>query len=214
MAEPSVLGRHDGLVALDKPAGWVTHAARPEERHDLRAWAHAHVDRRLEPVHRLDRETSGVVLFAADPAVRARLGEAFQRGEVHKSYLALVIGHAHRKGVIRHPLHPDHPGPPEPAVTRYALREALGGFSLLEVRPETGRKHQIRRHLQQIGLPLVGDARYPGRRRVRVPAFPGRLWLHALRVEVPGGAAFESPLPGELERTLAALREGTRVATA
>ncbi len=90
-------------------------------------------------------------------------------------------------------------------MTRYALAEALGAFSLLRVRPETGRKHQIRRHLHGIGLPLVGDTRYRGRFRP-VPGFPGRLFLHAWRLSLPDGRSFESPLPPELEACILELR--------
>ena len=118
-------------------------------------------------------------------------------------------GHAHKKGVIRVPLSPDDGGAPQAAVTRYRLEEALGAFSLLRCEPETGRKHQLRRHLQGIGLAVVGDTRYPPRRRLRVPAFPGRLFLHAAVLALPDGRRFESPLPPELARCLEALRGGS-----
>lgn len=216
-AEPAVVAVDGDLVALAKPAGWVVHAAMPGETHDLRAWcsgpgvaSRPDLPRGLEPLHRLDRDTSGVVLFAADPATRARVGRAFMDGAVRKTYLALVVGHAHKKGVVRAPLAPDTGGPPQDAVTRYRLEEALGGFSLLRVMPETGRKHQIRRHLAGIGHPLVGEDRYAGPRRVRVPAFPGRLFLHAAEVELPDGRTFAAPLPPELARCLEALRAGAK----
>jgi 23S rRNA-/tRNA-specific pseudouridylate synthase len=208
MSEPTILLHEGSLVAVAKPAGWVVHPARPDEPADLRAWLAEQpgLPAGLDPIHRLDRETSGVVLYAADPALKGSLGIAFAEGRVHKTYLALVIGRAHQKGVIRTPLSPDHPGPPQAALTRYRLHEKLGGFSLLRVNPETGRKHQVRRHLHGIGLPLVGDSRYPPPRRVRVPGFPGRLWLHAWRLELPDGRVIEAPLPPELEATLVALR--------
>ena len=139
MTEPSILALQDDLVALDKPAGWVVHAAMRDERFDLRAWCAANptLPKGLEPLHRLDRDTSGVVLYAADPAVRAAIGAWFREGKIEKSYLALVQGHAHRKGVIRAQLAPDDGGAPQDAVTRYRLVEALGGFSLVRctIRP-------------------------------------------------------------------------------
>lgn len=210
MPEPTVLLLAPDIVAIDKPTGWVVHAAMRDEPHDLRAWcaSRPELPRRLEPLHRLDRETSGVVLYAADPEVRARVGKWFMAGEIDKEYLALVQGHAHRKGVLRAPLAPDDGGAPQDAVTRYRLEEALGAFSLLRVVPETGRKHQIRRHLHGIGLAVVGDTRYPPRRRMRVPAFPGRLFLHAARLRLPDGRAFESPLPDDLAACVAVLRAG------
>ncbi len=208
MPEPSILAVDGDLVAVDKPAGWVAHAAMEAETHDLRAWLAAQPDlpRGLEPLHRLDRDTSGVVLYAASERTRADIGAAFMAHTVVKTYLALVQGHAHQKGVLRAALSPDHPGPPQPAVTRYRLVEALGAFSLLRVTPETGRKHQIRRHLQGIGLAVVGDDRYPHPRPLRVPAFPGRLCLHASRIVLPDGRAFISDLPDDLARCIAALQ--------
>lgn len=212
IAEPALLAESGGVYALSKPAGWVVHAAMARETHDLRAWCAAQrsLPRGLEPLHRLDRDTSGVVLFAADPAVRATVGKAFMAGQVKKTYLALVFGKAHQKGKIDRPLAPDDGGEPQEALTRYRMEERLGGFSLLRVMPETGRKHQVRRHLQGIGHPVVGDERYHLRRFRAVPAFPGRLWLHAFRIELPDGPAFEAPLPPELEAHLTALRAGSR----
>jgi 23S rRNA-/tRNA-specific pseudouridylate synthase len=207
---PSVLTVLPDIVVVNKPAGWVVHAAMERETHDLRAWlaAQPELPRGLEPLHRLDRDTSGVVLYAADPAVRGQVGKWFMEGKVHKQYLVLVQGHAHKKGVVRAPLVPDDGGAPQEAITRYKLEEALGAFSLLRVTPETGRKHQIRRHLRGIGLAVVGDDRYPAAKKLRIPAFPGRLFLHAARIELPDGRAFDSPLPPELERCVAALRAG------
>jgi 23S rRNA-/tRNA-specific pseudouridylate synthase len=212
MSDPLVLASDGDLVAIGKPPGWVVHAAMPEETHDLRAWlaTRRELPEGLEPLHRLDRETSGIVLFAARPLTRGEVGRWFQEGLVQKTYLALVHGHAHRKGVIRVPLTPDHPGPAQDAVTRYRLVEALGGFSLLRVTPETGRKHQIRRHLHGIGLAVVGDDRYPPSRRVMVPAFPGRVCLHAAKLALPDGRVFEAPLPEDMARCVEALRVGAR----
>ena len=97
-------------------------------------------------------------------------------------------------------------GRPLPAVTRYRHREALGGFSLVEARPETGRKHQIRRHLHGIGHPIVGDERYRPRRFKAVPGYPGRLWLHAAALELPDGHTIVAPLPPALMDHLDRLR--------
>ena len=210
MSEPSVLTVTSDIVALDKPTGWVVHAAMAGETHDLRAWCASRPDlpKGLEPLHRLDRDTSGVVLYAADAGVRGQVGKWFMESKIEKQYLVLVQGHAHRKGVIRTPLVPDDGGAPQDARTRYRLEAALGAFSLLRVHPETGRKHQIRRHLRAIGLAVVGDDRYPAARPLRVPAFPGRLFLHAARITLPDGRVFESPLPDDLARCVAALRAG------
>jgi 23S rRNA-/tRNA-specific pseudouridylate synthase len=208
MSDPSVLSSDGDLVAVSKPTGWVVHAAMEGERFDLRAWLSAQpgVPKGLEPCHRLDRETSGVVLYAASILTRGNIGRHFMDGTVSKTYLALVQGHAHKKGVIRVPLTPDDGGPPQEAVTRYRLQEGLGAFSLLRVTPETGRKHQIRRHLHGLGLAIVGDDRYLPKHKLRIPAYPNRMFLHAAKIELPDGRVFEAPLPEELERCVVALR--------
>lgn len=201
-----ILHREDGLWVFYKPAGLATH---PGDKRvaDLVSHAREHMGApaELSPVHRLDKETSGVLLMSPDPAVRAELGKLFAEGLVDKRYLALVQGPMHRKGVIRKALSDERRAAALPAVTRYRSLERLGGFTLIRARPQTGRKHQIRRHLQMIGRPIVGDKRYPGRTRQRVPAFPGRLWLHALSIALPDGRSFEAPLSVELAEHLRAL---------
>ncbi len=157
-------------------------------------------------MHRLDRETSGLVLASPDASLRAELGDLFASGAVHKEYQALVFGRCHEKGVVRRALADGRRGRPLPAVTRYRLLEWLGPLSLVRARPEHGRKHQIRRHLQAIGHAIVGDERYPPPRFRRVPGYPGRLWLHASRLELPDGRVWEAPLPPELAAHLDLLR--------
>lgn len=161
----------------------------------------------LAPIHRLDRGTSGVVLCSPDAGVRAAIGAHFAAGEVDKRYRALVFGRTHAKGIVRRPLGDRRRDKPMPAVTRYRTLELFPKVSLIGVRPQTGRRHQIRRHLSAIGHAIVGDERYPPKRRLTVPAFPGRLWLHAEQLRLPDGRRFEAPLPQELSGHLATLRE-------
>ena len=198
------------LVVVNKPAGVATHRA--DGRHpDVVTLLRAAAPELglVAPAHRIDLETSGVLLLSADPAERAALGRMFTEGAVHKRYLALVHGAMNRKGIVRRPLDDGRRGRPLEAVTRYRALERLGGFTLVAVRPEHGRKHQIRRHLQMIGNPIVGDARYGPRRFVPVPAFPNRLWLHAESLELPDGRRFEVPLAPELQAHLEVLRAGS-----
>ncbi len=207
--EPTVLRREGALWVLSKPAGLAAHATGDPSIPDVITWAieHGGAPRELAPVHRLDRETSGVLLASDDPALRARLGALFAEGRVTKRYRALVHGRANAKGIVRRPLADGRRGRPLDAVTRWRRIATYGRVSLLEVRPETGRKHQIRRHLAGIGHPIVGDARYGPRRFAPVPGFPGRLWLHAIAIELPDGRVFEAPLAPELEAHLALLEE-------
>ena len=147
-----------------------------------------------------------MVLCAAESATRAEISGWFARSEVRKIYLVLVQGHARRKGVIRRPLAAPRRRRPLESITRYRLVEPLGAFSLLRVVPATGRKHQVRRHLHGIGLPVVGDTRWRPAKLRRMPAWPGRLWLHAHKLVLPDGTELEAPLPPELEANLVALR--------
>ena len=195
----------DGLIVVAKTSGWVVHASEATESRDLRRWLDSQGHEGCSPLHRLDRGASGVVLYSANPELRASLGKAFAEGEVAKRYQALVHGRTHTKGTIRVPVLG------RPAVTRYRLLRRLGGFSLLRVRPETGRHHQIRRHLHGIGHSLVGDDRYKPRGFRPVPGFPGRLFLHASALELPDGRTWSAPLPDELERCLTAVSANAQV---
>lgn len=203
---PVLLAVQDDLIVVDKPAGWLVHAAGTEDP-DLGSWLTLQGLGHPGPVHRLDKETSGVVLFARIPALAAEIGDALAKGEVDKTYLAVVHGRARRKGTIKRALQEGRRS--VPAVTRYHTEAWLGRFSLLRVRTDTGRKHQIRRHLHGLGHPIVGDDRYGPSRFVRVPGFPWRLFLHASEVTLPDGRTFHAPLPPELEACLVALRAGS-----
>ncbi len=206
--QPAVLAVRGPLWAVFKPSGWAMHPAGPETGRALTDWLETQAPG-LRPAHRLDRGTSGVVLCSADPATRGAVGKAFEAGRVHKTYLTLVHGRTRRKGILRRALSDGRRGRPLPAVTRYTLVRWLGPFSLVRVRPETGRKHQIRRHLAQIGHPVVGDSRW-GRTGPPPAGAPDRLWLHAagLTLEASEGLAawdVACPLPAELQAHVDAL---------
>jgi 23S rRNA-/tRNA-specific pseudouridylate synthase len=208
---PRVLGETaHGLLVVHKPAGMRVHPADDDGVPDLVAWLAAQpgLPPGVAPAQRLDQGTSGLLLCGATGAQRALASDWLAEGLVEKTYLAVVHGRTREKGTLRRPLQDARRGRPLDAVTRYRTLEWLGGFSLLAVRIETGRKHQIRRHLHGIGHPVVGDERYRARRRVRVPGWPGRMWLHARVLVLPDGETFEDPLPPELLRSLDAMRAG------
>ena len=209
LAQPTLLSADEQIVVVDKPSGWVVHPVGPDSKApDLLTWLGTQdVPGRLDPAHRLDLGTSGVVVFASPDVIRRATGW-FAKGKVVKHYQALVFGKTRAKGIIRRALQDGRRGAKLDAVTRYRTVETFAKkCSLLAVEPETGRKHQIRRHMQGIGHALVGDNRYGPRGKPTVPAFPGRLWLHAGEIELPDGRSFDAPLPKELEDHLAVLRE-------
>lgn len=204
------------LWVFNKPSGMASHpnpALRSIPDVITEAIATLGAPEGLAPINRLDRATSGVILCSPSGDVRGALGKAFAEGKVQKTYQALVYGHTHKKGTIKKPLFDKRRKKSIDAETRYKRVETFGSASLLEVTPKTGRKHQIRRHLQSIGHSIVGDPRYKPRRRYKLPAFPERLWLHAARLELEDGRSFQATLPEPLSAQLLALRELRRAAS-
>lgn len=187
-----VLYEDDAMIAVDKPAGLLTVATDNEKLATAFVTVSAMLGTRPAVVHRLDRETSGVLLFAKTHAVRDKLQANWDR--VEKTYLAIVSGTPPKEGVIDNFLIEgkslkvrvgNGPGAKR-AVSRYRVLEA-GKHSLVEVVIETGRKHQIRVHLAGLGHPIVGDPLYGG-----APA--KRMMLHAARLALPI-PVIESPCP-------------------
>ena len=177
------------------------------------------------PVHRLDRGTSGVLLFARDGAIAAALSRAFEAGAVEKTYLALVRGDPPDEGVVDHPIPRREDGPRVPAVTSFRTRfrgtasaprdlaPEIRRASLVEARPRTGRLHQVRRHMKHLSHPLIGDANYgKGALNRAFAALLGlrRLALHALSLRfthpITGETlTFVAPLPQDLAEPFARL---------
>lgn len=194
------------LVAIDKPPGLLVHrsALDAHETRNALALLQAQLGQRLWPVHRLDKGTSGVLLFARHVEAARALGAAFEAGAVGKRYLALVRGWPPPSGAIDHPLarDPERPSagqPRLPARTRFRRlachewpfgdgRHPTSRYALVEAEPLTGRRHQIRRHFKHLGHPLVGDSTHgKGAHNRAVAAWLGtaRLWLHARQVVLP-----------------------------
>jgi len=196
------------LAAIDKPAGVAAQATLTTDRGTLPALVAGLLDGPAILVHRLDRETSGVTLFARTKAAAAALAEAFRTGVPQKTYLALCAkAPTPPEGRIAEPLGKDvHRAGlrcvdprGEAAATRYRTLRTGAHGALVEAQPETGRTHQIRIHLAHLGASLLGDPRYGGPRRVGEQRIP-RVMLHAARLALPHpvtGApmVFEAPIP-------------------
>jgi tRNA pseudouridine65 synthase len=192
------------LLAVDKPVGLAVHRGVARDRVVALQMVRDRVGRHVHAVHRLDRATSGVLLFALDPGTARRMQERFEAGEVAKRYLALVRGIPPEAGVIDHPVPRDVDGPRVPAVTEFRRLATFERYALVEARPRTGRRHQIRRHFKHISHPLIGDVRYgkgEHNRLFREHFGLHRLALHALEL------AFAHPETGEALRIVAPVPE-------
>lgn len=226
-----VLYEDDTLIAVNKPAGALTVRGRLGENEPslLDQLAHERGEK-LFIVHRLDRGTSGVLLFARTAEAHRALNQAFEKGEVSKHYLTLVRGVpplaeftidvalvAARRGKSR-PAGKGEAG--KPSVTHFCVRERFGDFALLEAKPQSGRAHQIRVHLKYAGFPLAVDGPYAGVEQLlrgelglqpaQEPVL-SRTPLHARSILVPHPATgtallVEAPLPPDMESAIGLLR--------
>lgn len=214
-----ILYEDSDILVVDKPAGMVVHPGAGRTHNTLVNALLAHcpdlsgIGGRLRPgiVHRLDKDTSGLLLVAKNDRAHDSLSRQLKERTVEKGYLALVRGKVEpREGVIEGAIGRDPRNRKQMAIvaggrearTGYRLREHIDGFTLLEVMPSTGRTHQIRVHLAAVGHPIVGDAVYG-----RPSPLVSRQFLHAYRIAFRHPAdgrllVFESPLPADLEEAL------------
>ncbi|MBL7016081.1 MAG: hypothetical protein ISR84_00835 [Kiritimatiellales bacterium] len=162
-----ILYQDDGLVAVDKPAGILVHQTRPPEPNDQIAMKilRDQLGQKVHPVHRLDRPTSGILLFALSTASLRLAHELFEKRLVTKKYRAVVYGKTPLDWQTDTPLRRTDAEKPRAALTdfkriQYGTRPNLPEFSIVEATPHTGRYHQIRQHLQLAGHPIVGDYLY------------------------------------------------------
>jgi 23S rRNA pseudouridine955/2504/2580 synthase len=223
-----VLYEDDAVLALDKPAGRAVHGGSGISLGLVEALRRSRPQARfLELVHRLDRDTSGVLLFAKKRSALTRLHEQLRAGTVRKLYVALVHGKwRDRKRNVRLPLQKYVLASGErrvavraegaPSHTVFTLLQALPSYSLLEAELKTGRTHQIRVHLAHLGFPVAGDVKYGDYELNRQLAESGlkRMFLHARAVTLihPQSGeplALEAPLPSELARFLQECRGRT-----
>jgi 23S rRNA pseudouridine1911/1915/1917 synthase len=221
-----ILYEDEDLVVINKPRGMVVHPAPGNQENTLVNALLAHCRElsgiggvaRPGIVHRLDKDTSGVLVAAKNDFTHLSLARQFQQRAMTKKYLALVHGQVSPpEGVINAPIgrHPVHrkkmavlPAG-KPAVTRYRVLEYAGSCSFLEITLETGRTHQIRVHMQHIGHPVVGDTLY-GRKREPFPLYGQALHAAVLGFVHPRTGSYQeftAPLPPEMEAAIAFYRK-------
>jgi RluA family pseudouridine synthase len=231
-----VLFNNDNMIAFDKPAGLlVIPDQHTEASKTLLGVAQAQTGLKLWVVHRIDRGTTGVTLFAKNAAAHAGISRQFQDAKVEKTYLALLNGSLESdEGKIDAPIMVDGrevslDAEGKPSITEYKVVERFRDFTLVEAYPGTGRRHQIRLHFLSLGHPLAVDSEYSGRKELLLSEFKkkykqgsggekpllARLSLHALRIKLsePGTGTpvtVEAPVPHDLEVTLKQLRKYNR----
>ena len=209
-----VLYEDDECVVIDKPVGVLSHGKGVfNQEATVASW----VRKRLKPgmggeragiVHRLDRATSGVMICAKTPEALSWLQKQFSQRKTKKTYFAVVLGHMpHDHAVIDMPIERNPKKPQtyrtgangKPALTEYQVTGQNDAYSLLELRPQTGRTHQLRVHLSTIGHPILGDMLYGGKQA-------DRLYLHAEKLEITlptrTRRVFVAPVPDAFRATI------------
>ena len=212
-----ILYRDEHLVVIDKPPNLLVHRSEID-RHETRFAIQIlrdQIGQRVWPAHRLDRGTSGILLFGLNPEIASILGRQFETGTVKKRYLAVVRGYPPAEGSIDHPLSRQRDPyefrgerssvESQPALTHFRKlaeielpvavdRYPCSRYALLELNPVTGRRHQLRRHLKHIAHPIIGDATYGKGRHNRY--FAEQFGCHRLLLACIE-LGFDHPVSGE-----------------
>ncbi|MDR1693828.1 MAG: RluA family pseudouridine synthase [Lactobacillaceae bacterium] len=190
-----VIFKDDNIIVLNKPSGLAVQGGTNTNRHvdGMLDGLKFGSDERPKLVHRIDKETSGILLLARNRKYAEKLTKAFREHSLKKTYLALVIGKPQKdEGEIKAPL--EKVGEKSfavddgrKAVTDYKVIDSVGKkFSLVEALPVTGRTHQIRAHMEYIETPIVGDGKYYGETRQKFDIFADKLHLHAYKIDLSG----------------------------
>jgi RluA family pseudouridine synthase len=232
-----ILFENDDIIGVDKPPGIASIPERQETAPNVLAQLSARSQHKIYVVHRLDKDASGVILFAKNALTHKYLSQQFTRRSVKKTYLALVHGViADRRGVIDKPLRQFASGRVavdsergKPCVTEFAVAQRFDSYTLVRAYPLTGRLHQLRVHFYSIGHPIVGDRLYgprhgltPATTRTNTeisvpqcispcPSVLKRLMLHAEKItfELPSGEdlTIESPIPDSFAQLIKSLSD-------
>jgi len=202
-----IIYEDDRLIVVDKPSGMLVIPTPKQEKNTLTDLLNKELDRRgieanAYPCHRIDRETSGLIIYAKGKSTQKLMMDLFKTRKVSKKYIAIVRGTVKKSfDTIKSSIYNRNRKRSEEAITRYKVVSRTKDFSVLEVEPVTGRTNQIRIHLADIGHPILGERIYAFRRDFKIRF--NRVALHASRIEfahpVTGAKmVFESPLPEDM----------------
>jgi 23S rRNA-/tRNA-specific pseudouridylate synthase len=202
LAKPQVIAKTDRWLVVNKPPGWLTIPGRGVDYPVLTEWAEKEMGSKVWVVHRIDVETSGIVLFARSSEAHQKANQWFEKHEVKKAYDFLAQG---------------KPSTPifkssdaiegKPSVTQFEVKERFSHSFLGRATPLSGRRHQIRIHLSLKGHSILGDPTYRGPTRLEdLHLEIARVALHAAKLELPGGEKFEAPWPEDFKAWVETLR--------
>lgn len=209
-----ILHRDDALVVVDKPAGLVVHSSgRARERDVVMRRVRDQLDAWVWPLHRLDRGTSGALAFALDERAASWGATCFAEGRTEKRYLAIARGHTPDRARVAYAIPKDEGEARVDATTTFVTLRRAEHCSLVLAIPETGRYHQIRRHLAHLRHPIANDTNYGTgwfNRYVRAEGALGRLALHAVTLSMPSfegrvAVAARAPIHDDMEQALVRL---------
>ncbi len=211
-----VIYEDEGLMVVNKPAGIAVHGGSGVAYGLIEGLRAASGKKYLELIHRIDRDTSGLVMISKKRSVLKTLQDMLREHKIQKTYAAVVKGKvALDKQLIDQPLHRYELSNGErrvrvstegkPSKTQWNVKERFMHATLVHASPLSGRTHQIRVHGLSIGHPLVGDEKYGHETEYKGPK-PRRLCLHAMRLEIPGYPVIEAPLPEDMQSIVAQLR--------
>lgn len=206
-----IIYEDDWLIVVDKPSGLLVIPTPKKEKNTLTDLLNQELDERgveinAYPCHRLDRETSGLVIYAKGKKIQALMMEEFKKRAVKKTYIAFVKGAVEKNyDTLKGYIYNKNKKRKEIAITRYKVTERKRGLSVLEIEPVTGRTNQIRIQFAELGHPLLGESVYAYRRDFGLKF--KRVALHAKRIEfahpvTKDKMSFVSPLPEDMENLL------------
>lgn len=218
-----IVHEDDHIVVINKPPNILTHLTKiSEDTISVLDILNRQLTRKMFPIHRLDRATTGILIFAKDAITAEKINEPFRLKKVKKTYHAIVRGYMEKTGFIDEPLFSETKGVYQEAVSEWQSLEAsemlwevsrypTSRYSLIALFPQTGRHHQLRKHMAKLRHPIIGDRRHGDVKHNnfwRDKFGTNRLWLHASKIEIPFDGdtlKFEAGLPEDFQQIITAL---------